>query len=453
MTPRRASAPLLLALALGAPGSVRPAAAWQAPTQAPVAAPAPMPADTGSVPAGARPQPGVPFDPVTATRAYLATVPAAERARSDAYFEGGYWIEFWDVLITAGVCLLLLGYGWSRAMRARAERIGRWPALGTWLYWVQFLTVFTLLTLPWSIYTGWVRERQYGLANQDFAHWLLDQAKAYALALVLGGLAIVLVYAVIRRTGRRWVAWASLVAVLLLTVSLVLGPVFITPIFNKVQRLTDARIRDPIVQLAAANGVQARDIYVIDASRQSKRISANVSGFLGTERVTLNDNLLHRATLPEIRAVMAHELGHYVLHHVWYLLLFLSVLFTLGLFAVRWAFERLQRRHGAAWGTRDIADPAALPLVFALLSVFFFVLGPVSRTATRTTEDAADIFGLNAAREPDGFAQVALKLREYRKLDPTPVEEALFYDHPSGRARILMAMRWKAAHLGEPLPK
>lgn len=94
-----------------------------------------------------------------------------------------------------------------------------------------------------------------------------------------------------------------------------------------------------------------------------------------------------------------------------------------------------------------MGDLAVIPLLFLLISLFFFALTPVRNTVIRTMEYEADIFGLNAARQPDGFAEVALKLGEYRKLAPTPLEEFIFYDHPSGRTRIFSAMRWKAENL------
>jgi STE24 endopeptidase len=119
----------------------------------------------------------------------------------------------------------------------------------------------------------------------------------------------------------------------------------------------------------------------------------------------------------------------------------------LGFAFVRLTFESVRTRFGARWGVKGIDDPAGLPLIAALFSVFFFLATPVLNTIIRVNEAEADLFGLNAARQPDGFAEVALKLGEYRKLDPGPVEEWVFFDHPSGRERILMAMRFKAAQL------
>jgi STE24 endopeptidase len=144
---------------------------------------------------------------------------------------------------------------------------------------------------------------------------------------------------------------------------------------------------------------------------------------------------------------MAHEMGHYVLNHIFELLLQIGLLIVVGFAFVRWAFDRVAGRWGSRWGIGGIADVAGLPLLVLLLSVFFFVLTPVTNTMIRTQEVEADIFGLNAAQQPDGEAEVALKLGEYRKLKPGPVEEFIFFDHPSGYSRILMAMRWKAENL------
>jgi STE24 endopeptidase len=166
-------------------------------------------------------------------------------------------------------------------------------------------------------------------------------------------------------------------------------------------------------------------------------------------RISLNDNLLNRCSLAQIEPVMGHEIGHYVLNHVYKTLIFAVVVIVVGFAFLRWSFEAACARWGTAWGIRDAGDTAGLPLALSLLSVYFFVLTPVLNTQTRVEEAEADLFGINASGQPDGEAQVDLMLGEYRKLDPSPLEEALFYDHPSGHSRILMAMKWKAEHLAE----
>jgi len=144
---------------------------------------------------------------------------------------------------------------------------------------------------------------------------------------------------------------------------------------------------------------------------------------------------------------MAHEMGHYVLNHVFKGIVEFGVLIVIGFAFLRWSFDRALARWGSRWGIAGIADVAGLPLLVLLLSVFFFAMTPVTNTLIRTQEVEADIFGLNAARQPDAEAEVDLMLGEYRKLKPGPLEEFIFFDHPSGYNRILMAMRWKAENL------
>jgi STE24 endopeptidase len=389
------------------------------------------------------------FDPAAATEAYLARVPPAEHARSDAYFEGGYWLQLWGFLYGVGVFGLLLGTGLSARLRDRVERWTRLRPLQVFLYTLLFTVLTALLTFPLTVYEGFFREHQYGLSNQTFGGWLRDQGVGFAVALVLGGLAVTGFYGVLRRAPRTWWLWGTAFGVLLIAFSALIAPVFLEPLFNRFTELSDPAVRDPILSLARANGIPADHVFVYDASKQSKRVSAHVSGFLGTTQISLNDNLLKRMQLPGIEAVMAHEMGHYVLHHVDEMLVSFAVVLFLGFLFLRGSFDAVSRRWGSRWGIRDITDPAGLPLLAALLSTYFFFMTPVVNTIIRTNEAEADIFGLNAARQPDGFAEAALLLGEYRKLAPGPLEEWIFFDHPSGRNRILTAMRWKAEHLGE----
>jgi STE24 endopeptidase len=220
--------------------------------------------------------------------------------------------------------------------------------------------------------------------------------------------------------------------------------VFLAPMFNKYSLLEDAAVRDPILRLARQNGIPATKVYQVDASRQSNRVSANVSGFLGTDRITLNDNLLRRCSPQAIMAVMGHEMGHYVLNHVYKMIAFQAILFVAYFAALRWLLDWSLARWGVRWGIRGTGDVAMIPLAILIFSLLTFLATPIQNTLTRTQEYEADIFGLNTARQPDGEAEADLLLGEYRKLEPGPVEEFIFFDHPSGRTRIYAAMRWKA---------
>ncbi len=389
------------------------------------------------------------FDVKRATDTYLAKVPPDKKKRSDAYFEGGYWLMLVDFLVTIVLMWFLLKSRWSARMRDLAERITRFKPLQTWIYWLLYLIFVSIVTFPLTVYEGFYREHKYGLATQTFGPWLGDQAKGLLLAMVLVGPLMMLLFGVVRRMPRNWWILGSVVMILFSMFVMLIGPVYIAPLFNKYTKLQDPKIKEPILSMARANGVPADEVYEFNASRQSTRVSANVSGFLGTERISLNDNLLKRCSPEEIQAVMGHELGHYVLNHVYTALMFFSILIVVAFACLRWTLDRALNRWGAQWGVRSIGDLAVLPLVVLLMSSFFFVLTPVTNTFIRVQEHEADIYGLNAARQPDGEAEIALKLGEYRKLDPGPIEEFIFFDHPSGRNRIAAAMRWKAEHWRE----
>ena len=253
-----------------------------------------------------------PFDVKAAVDAYLARVPADQRARSDAYFEGGYWLLLWDFLSSVLVMWIFLQFGWSVRMRDLAERLTRFRPLQTAMYWVQFIVVFSVITFPLTVYEGYFREHKYGLSNQNFWQWMRDQLIGLAVAAVLGGILVALLFGVVRRLGKNWWVWGSVICLIFLAFVTLIAPVFIFPLYNKFTRLEDPRIKEPILSLARANGIPATDVYVYDASRQSNRVSANVSGFAGTLRISLNDNLLKRCTLAGIESTMGHEMGHYV---------------------------------------------------------------------------------------------------------------------------------------------
>jgi STE24 endopeptidase len=392
-------------------------------------------------------QPSPDFNAEAATNAYLALIPADARARSDTYFEGGYWMILWDFLYGSAILLLLLNLGWSAAMRNLAERVTRFKPIHTMVYWVQYLLITSILGFPLSVYEDYFREHKYGLATQTFGPWMGDQLKGLAVNLVLGGILVMVLFGIVRRLQRTWWVWGSVVTLCFMILVVLIAPVYIVPIFNKVNVLNDPKVTQPILSLARANGIPAHDVYEIDASRQTTRMSANVSGFGSTMRITLNDNLLRRGSPEEIQAVMGHEMGHYVLHHIYKDILFFGVVIVIAFALLQWSLRWCLQRWGEKWKIRGVGDTAVLPLVLLLVSIFGFVVTPIMNTYIRTTEGEADMYGLNASRQPDGFAQAAIHLGEYRKMNPGPLEEFIFFDHPSGRNRIYAAMRWKAENL------
>ncbi|MFZ1743014.1 MAG: M48 family metallopeptidase [Pontixanthobacter sp.] len=390
------------------------------------------------------------FDVETATRAYLDTLQGAARASSDAYFEGGYWLILWGSVASLLVDWLILNFRISSAFRNLGERFFKRPALITWFTALLYTIIASVMLLPWTIYTGYFREKKYDLLEQGFGAWFGEQAIDVGLSMLIMPLLVTAIYSVIRRAPKKWWLWATGVAGLFLSFGMLVSPVFISPLFNDYTEMAPSPLRDRLVAMAERYDIPADHIYVFDQSKQHKRISANVSGLGPTIRISLNDNLLERTSEEEIMAVMGHEMGHYKLHHSFWIIGIMLLIVGIGLFLISHLAPRLIARYGHRWGVRDLSDPASLPVLGLLLTVYFFAATPALNSLIRIAESQADAFGLDAAKEPDGFARAAMRLSEYRKIEPGPVEEFLFFDHPSGRTRVRMSMQWKADHTANP---
>lgn len=387
------------------------------------------------------------FDASAATDAYIATMDAAARARSDAYFEGGYWLILVNLIAGLAMAGLLLQTGFSKGLRDRVQGLVRSKSLTVALYAAIYTIVTTLILFPLTLWQGYFREHAYGLSAMSLGGWLGEQAIGLVTGVIMAAIFLTIFYLVLRLARRAWWVWGAAVSVVLLAVAIFISPVYIDPLFNEYQPMEEGELRDDILALAEANGIPADNVYVFDVSRQSNRITANVNGLFGTTRIALSDTLIDNTNPDEVLAVMGHEMGHYALNHLWEMFIIFAVVLAIGFAFTDRLFAFVNGRFGKSWGVSGISDIAGLPLLAACLSVYFFLATPVFNTVIRTNEAEADLFGLNAAREPDGFATAALRLASYRKIDPGAFEEFVFFDHPSGRARIAMSMQWKAGQL------
>jgi STE24 endopeptidase len=377
-----------------------------------------------------------------ATQAYLNLLSPQQRKLSDQYFEGGYWLQLWQLIWGAGACAVLLFTGGSRRIGDWSKRVSERRWISTPLCIGVCLIALFLLGLPLTLYTDYLREHQYGLSEQSFGGWARDLTIVAGINVALGALAISAIYAAVRRAGARWWIWATGLSFVFLMVVQLIAPVYLLPLMNDYKPLPDGPVKDAVLSMARANQVPTRHVEWFDASKQTTRISANVAGLLGTTRIALNDNLLNKTSLPEIKAVLGHEMGHYVLNHVWKEPILFTLVIGVAMALLSFSMDRALVRWGGKLGIADRADPAGLPLAIGLFSVIFFVLTPLTNTISRSYEAEADAFGLNAAREPYGWATAAMRLSTYRKISPGKFEEFVFYDHPSGYERVHAGMLW-----------
>ena len=386
------------------------------------------------------------FDPAAATAAYLAQLPPEVHAKATAYTQGGHWLLLWGFLVSALVSFLIVRWGVLAALRRRLERRKPRPILVSFVVGIAYLLIDSVLSLPWSVYADWWRQKQYGLTSQAFTGWLGEQAISTAIGAVLFGLFLTALYALIRKAPRTWWLWSGGLTAVFITVMMVLAPIYIEPIFNQYTPAPAGPVRDQVVAMAKANGIPADKIFVYNGSKQSNAYTANVSGLFGSARVAMSDTMFKQgADLAEVRGVVGHEMGHYAHHHALWIAGGMSLLAIVAFFLVDRLFAPVSALMGAD-AVRGLADPAGLPILAVILGLLSLLGQPVTNSLIRIAESDADHYSLVHFNEPDGLAKALVKTIEYRAATPGKLEEIVFYDHPAVGNRIRRAMDWKAAH-------
>ena len=380
------------------------------------------------------------FNPEAATRAYIDSLGPEQLAKAAAYTAGNHWLLLWGLVVSAIVTWIIVRTGLLDRIAARFA--GRGPNLRAFLVSAVFLLVSTLITLPWSLYEGWWRERGYGRTSQPLGDYLGQDAIGTVITVLVGALFLTGVYALIRRTGRRWWLWSGGLTAAATSVLLLLSPMLIEPLFNDYKPVPPGEVRDALVVMAKEAGVPADRIFVYDGSRQSNNFTANVAGLGGSARIAISDVAFKGASLDEVKAVTGHEIGHYVLGHVWRGVIVVSVLAVVFFFLA----DRLYPRFARAFGSRaELADPVGLPVLLFIVGVLGLFAQPVMNTLSRMDETESDMYSLKTVGLPDALASALVKTAEYRDPRPGALQEILFYTHPSVERRVRSAMEWKAA--------
>ena len=381
------------------------------------------------------------FDPEAATRAYIDSLGAETLAKAAAYTAGNHWLLLWGLVISGIAAWLVVRWGILDRLATKLAKRG--PNLRAFLVAAAFFVISALITLPWSLYEEWWRERGYGRTSQPLADFLKQDAIGIALAALIGALFMMGVYALIRRTGQRWWLWSGGLTAIATSALLLLSPILIEPLFNDYQPVPAGEVRDALVVMAEEAGVPTERIFVYDGSRQSNNFTANVSGLGGSARIAISDVAFKGASLDEVRAVTGHEIGHYVLGHVWRIVIIASILSVLFFFLA----DRLYPRFARAFGSRAaLSDPTGLPVLLFIVTFFGLLAQPVFNTLSRIDETESDQYSLESVNLPDALASALVKTAEYRNPRPNRVQELVFYTHPSVERRVRRAMEWKAAH-------
>jgi STE24 endopeptidase len=361
-------------------------------------------------------------------------------AKAEAYTTGNHWLLFAGVAVSLLVAWIMVRL---RLLDWVAERLEqRKPFVSTFAVSAAFFLISAVLTLPWVIFTDWHRQRNYDLSQQPLGDFLGQVAISEAITIMVGGLFLAGVYTLIRRTGRRWWIWSGGLAAVTVLLMLLAGPSLIEPLFNEYKPVPPGEVRTALERIADDVDIPHDRIFMYDGSRQSERFTANVSGIGPTARIAISDVALKEASLAEVRAVTGHEAGHYKLGHIWRYVVIFPLLAMLFFYLLNRLFAPTARLLGS---DARLGEPRGLPVFAVVGSVLGLLITPLTNTLTRVGETEADRYSLETVGEPDALASALVKTAEYRYPRPSPLEEVLFYTHPSVEKRALRAMEWKAA--------
>ena len=385
------------------------------------------------------------FDPNAATARYIDSLGPAALEKAHHYTVGKEWMLLWSLIVAAVVAWLIVRSGILDRLEARLGEKRR--NVRAFVVAFVYFIVSAIFTLPWAIYADWWREKSYGRTAQPLADWLMQLGIEAVVTGIVGAIFFMGVYWLIRRAGKRWWIWSGVLAAAVFAFAALLSPVLIEPLFNKYEAVPPGQVRDAVVEMAQKAGIPPDKVYMYNGSRQSNNFTANAGGVGSTARVAISDVAFKNASLDEVRAVTGHEIGHYVLKHTWWGIL----LYSLAAVALFWIADRtfpwFARRFRSS---ATLSDPRGLPVLVFMVSLLGLLTLPLFNTFGRTLESQADAYSLRTENRPDALSTALVKTAEYRYPRPNPVEEFVFYDHPSVERRVRAAMEWKAAHPEPP---
>jgi Zn-dependent protease with chaperone function len=400
------------------------------------------------------PSPASQPSPTVAVEQSNAPVPVPEPSEKALSYHRGntaIWVfgVIWGLLIPA----LFLFSGFSARIRNWAQGIGRKWFFIIGVYFAIFAVVSYIIDFPLSYYTGYVREHSYGLSNQTFGKWFGDSLISLGISVIFGFLFLWVPYLLLRKSPRRWWLFTGLLAIPFLFLVILIQPIWIDPLFNKFGPMQNQALEAKILALAERAGIEGSRVYEVNKKEDTNALNAYVTGFGKTKRIVLWDTTIEKLTENELLFVMGHEMGHYVLGHVWKTIAFFSLLIIVTLYAIHrtagWLIDKYWRRFGFT----ELSDIASLPLIILLFSLYFFIVTPIALAFTRHSEHESDRFGLEITQNNHAAATAFVKLQTENLAVPRPHRLIRLWraSHPTLGERIDFCNEYRPWEKGQPL--
>ena len=369
------------------------------------------------------------------------------------YYASGNRLWVVDQVVSIALLTLMLFTGLSAKMRTLARRIGRNWFFTIVVYFVLFTIGISLATLPLTFYVEFVRQHDYGLSNQTLQKWWTDWLTALAVTCAAGAIFLWVPYLLLRKSPRRWWLYTAAATIPFIIFANLVAPIWIAPLFNRFESMRDKALEARILAMADRAGIEGSRVFEVNKSVDTKTLNAYVAGIWQTKRIVLWDTIIARLDDRELLFVMGHEMGHYVLGHVWQLLALSSLLILALLYAAFKTMGAIVARWGDRFGFFELADVASLPLLLLVTSVFSLLIAPAPLALTRHLEHEADRFALEITRTNHSAGTAFVKLQQDALANPWPgtLYKLWRAQHPPLGERIEFSNTYHPWREGAPL--
>ena len=359
-----------------------------------------------------------------------------QKAKNIHYFaDQGYTILFLVLFLFLGISVFL---------RRQIEKITKKRFWVVAFYTLLFLIIAFIVGFPFSYY-GFSLEHKFELSNQTFFQWFGEELLSLLVIAIIALIAVEGIYLALKKAPRTWWIYVSVVFIGFTIVLVNLAPILILPLFNVYTPLPEGELRDRLVKLSHKANVEVEDIFTMDMSKQTRKANAMFTGLGNTKRIVLGDNLVDEFTTDEIEVVIAHEMGHNLLHHIWWGILFSSILVGIGFFIIHLTGTGIITKFRNRLKIENMADVASLPLIFLIFTIYGIITMPIGPAFSRHIERQADKFALDMTHNKEAFISTMDKLAYINLADPnpSPIIEFLLYDHPPISKRIKFAQEYE----------
>lgn len=382
-----------------------------------------------------------------------ATTIAAPSEKAIDYQQKKVIIWVTSIILGMVVPAFFLFSGLSAGIRNWAQSRSKIAFIAFILYFIVYYSIITLISLPLDYYSSFVLKHAYGLSNQSFGKWIGDFLKSFAIAIVAGSALIYIPYALIKRSPGYWWLYFGLLLIPVLFFITFISPVYIDPIFNKYEKVQDTKLEAKIYDLIDKTDIKNVKVYQVNKSVDTKEMNAYMTGVLNTKRIVLWDTTIKNLTDRETLAVVAHEMGHYLMGHVWKAIVLGGILNVFIFYLINKIALWVINKSGGTFVITKLHDIASLPLLMLLLSIVMFIVTPTINAYSRYTETEADRFELELTKDSEASMSSMIKLHQTSLALPTPgiVYKLWNYDHPTFEERVNFAKNYKPWEEGKAL--